>query len=99
MDIAFVGLQNAGKTSLLRVLSVCFPLSHGKHVYTDLFRVESSQSSTLESIADRIATVLTAQGITNGRFQPEESNSRSCDIKMVSTLASCKSVNSTHIFC
>jgi GTP-binding protein EngB required for normal cell division len=27
MDIAFVGLQNAGKTSLLRVLAVCILLA------------------------------------------------------------------------
>jgi len=76
-----------------------FSFSHGRHAYTDLFRAESLQSSTPKPIADGIAKVLTAQGITNRRFQPEESNSRSCDIKMVSTLASCKSVNSTHIFC
>jgi len=88
MDIAFVGLQNAGKTSLLRVLSVCFPQSHGKHACTDLFRAENSQLSMLKAIPDGPTTVLTAQGITNCRFQFEESNSWSCDIKMVSTFAS-----------
>lgn len=27
MEVTMVGLQNAGKTSLLRVLAVCFPIS------------------------------------------------------------------------
>jgi ABC-type phosphate/phosphonate transport system ATPase subunit len=27
MDVTMIGLQNAGKSSLLRVLAVCYPLS------------------------------------------------------------------------
>lgn len=57
MDVTMIGLQNAGKSSLLRVLAVSLFLillfflflfaSHGPQLLTISNRVESSQSSEL----------------------------------------------------
>jgi len=51
MDITMIGLQNAGKTSLLRVLAVRFPnvlqlLCHANTDSASIHRAESSPSST-----------------------------------------------------
>lgn len=90
MDITMIGLQNAGKTSLLRVLSVCSLKIFYYYIYTNMSREVNLPQSKFQGndailILSGSANNCVLKFHSNSRIQYEESSKRTCNIEMVRT--------------
>lgn len=90
MDITMIGLQNAGKTSLLRVLAVsCFAIRPERELTLRFLRAESSPLSEQASFnfsRPRVFELMCyslLQLDSNSRVQYEKGPKRPCNPEMV----------------